>query len=199
MLVSSRATALSVAAVAGSLLVACSSSGSATNSGVSGTPTASATTAASSPAPDGSSASAPGDSALSKEQFVAQTNAVCASVYEAVKKLPTPSGPTDYSAIIAYGQGSLNLYPTFQQQVKALVARSADKGELTAKWVALDDADFAAQVPLVRQMVEAAKAKDDAKAQQLAQSLSEAPDHSSAEASFLNGYGLTDCARLESA
>jgi hypothetical protein len=185
--------------IAGALLAAaaiaitgCSSS--TTGSGKSPTPTASGTSL-SSP----STATSDSAGALAKAQFVAQANAVCASTLTKVKGVSTPTSETDYAAIAEYTQQLIVLFPPYLQQVKALVAQSADKDELTTKWITPEEGDFTAEQPLLTELIAAADAKDAAKVKSIEQSLSDGPDHSDAIASFMTGYGLTDCASLETA
>jgi hypothetical protein len=177
--VTSRTTQFALVAVAGALAIAgCSSSGSSGSN-----PSAS------------SSKSAAG---LSKAQFVAQADAVCKSFDTKRKALPTPAAATDFAAVTANIQGTLDLVPVFLTQSKALVARSADKDELTSKWISVEQSDFTATAPLARAVLAASKAKNAAAVQQAVTKLSAAPDHSPQIATFMTGYGLTDCATLES-
>lgn len=132
-----------------------------------------------------------------KAAFVAKANAVCKETDAKIKALPEPSGPTDYAAIIADGEASLSEFPGFITKIKAAVAESPDKDELTTKWVAADEADFAGQKPLLDKVLAAAKAHDAAQTSQYLDQLSNYKDHSAGIASYLNSYGLTDCATLE--
>jgi hypothetical protein len=203
-----RATAYVAVVAAAGIVAACSSSGSAKSDNTGATPPAG--TSPTSPAPSiqsttnaattsATSATSATGSTLSKAAFLAQTNALCASLDTKVKKLPTPSSLTDYPAIIAYTRAALDLFPPFSGQTKALVARSADKDELTAKWITLDESDYAAQKPLLTQLLAAAQAKQSAKVEQIYGALDRTPDHSDAEAAYLNSYGLTECAKLQQA
>jgi hypothetical protein len=171
--VSSRTTRFALIAAAGALAIAgCSSSGSSGGN-----------------APGSSSTSA---ATLSKAQFVAQADAVCKSFDTKRKALPTPAAATDFAAVTANIQGTLDLVPAFLTQSKALVARSADKSELTSKWLSVDEADYTATVPLARAVLAASKAKDATAVQQAVTKLSAAPEHSAQLVPFLTGYGLTD-------
>ncbi|HZE50942.1 MAG TPA: hypothetical protein VE074_15330 [Jatrophihabitantaceae bacterium] len=193
-----RATACVAVIAAAGIVAACSSSGSAKSDNTGATTpatTPASTSAAPSTTQQATTSAASGQ--LSKAEFVAQANAVCGSVNAKVQKLPAPSGPTDYPATIAYTRTVLDLFPPFSKQTKALVARSADKDELTAKWISLDQSDFAAQKPLLTQLLAAAQAKQSAKVEQLYSALDKTPDHSQAEATYLNSYGLTECAKLQ--
>ncbi len=176
--VSSRTARFALIAATGALAIAgCSSSAS------SGSPQSSAATT--SPA------------TLSKAQYVAQADAVCKSFDTKRKALPTPTAATDFAAVTANIQGTLALVPTFIAQSKALIARSADKAELTSKWLSVEQSDFAATAPLAQTALAAAKAKNATAVQQAVTKLSAAPDHSAQIASFMTSYGLSDCATLE--
>jgi hypothetical protein len=203
-----RAAAGVAAIAAASVIAACSSSGSPkvethgstasvpqTSTAI-GSATTSSTTQLATTTPVGRTSGA--GSPLSKAAFLSQTNTLCSSVYAKVSKLVTPSDPTDYPALIAYTKSALDLFPPFSRQTKALVARSPDKEELTAKWVALDESDYAAQKPLLNQLLAAAEAKKAADVQRLESALQNTPDHSDAEAKYLTSYGLTECAKLQS-
>ena len=192
--------------VAAAALAGCSSSKPKTDGATAPTPAGTSTAASTSrsstplatttPPPVGRTS--PVGAPLPKAAFVSQTNALCSSVYDKVSKLATPSGPTDYPAVIAYAKATLDQFPPFSRQAKALVARSPDKDELTAKWVTLDESDYAAQKPLLGQLLAAAQAKQAANVERLEGALQQTPNHSDAEAKYLTSYGLTECAKLQS-
>jgi hypothetical protein len=194
---SARTTAICAALSSAVLLVACSSSGSAdkptTSASVSSGP---ATSSGSGASATESSPSAPGQ--LAKADFVAQANAVCRATYPKIHPGPAPTGPTDYAALLAYAQATLREFPPFDSAIQALVARSADKDELTTKWVAVDEASVAAGKPFLQQLIAAVGTRDNGQIQQALNGLNAVPDQSQAEATFLTGYGLTECAKLAS-
>jgi hypothetical protein len=134
---------------------------------------------------------------LTKPQFISQTNAMCRSFDAQRKALPTPSSASDYAALVTSVDGNLKLVPAFLSQAKALVAQSADKDELTTKWVSIEESDFVASKPLLQKMLAAGQAKDAGAVQSAAQEIDAAPDHSADFATFMTSYGLTDCATLE--
>ncbi|HEY3715541.1 MAG TPA: hypothetical protein VGL39_13530 [Jatrophihabitantaceae bacterium] len=195
-----RATAYVAVVAAAGIVAACSSSGSAKSDNT-GTTTPAATPAATSAAPSTTQHATTSEASgqLSKTEFIAQANTLCTSLDAKVKMLPTPSSLTDYPAIVTYTRAALDWFPPFSGRAKALVARSADTDELTAEWITLDESDYAAQKPLLAQLLAAAQAKQSAKVEQLYSALDNTPDHSDAEAAYLNSYGLTECAKLDQA
>ncbi|MEO9240121.1 MAG: hypothetical protein ABI418_18745, partial [Jatrophihabitantaceae bacterium] len=122
---------------------------------------------------------------LTKTEFVSKMNAICSAIDSQRKALPTPSGLTDYPNIVANLSGTLRLLPSFIQQADQLVNRSADKAELTEKWLAIEKSDFATVKPLAERMVADSNAKDSAKVAADGEALSSAPDHSSTIATFM--------------
>jgi hypothetical protein len=169
------------------VLAACSSSGSKSPAGDT---TSQATTQ--------SAGTTPTTSGLTKSEFVSKADALCHTIVVKTDALPQPSGATDYAAIIATGEEALALFPPWLAKEQALVAQSSDKDELTAKWLAVEESDFNAQQPLLAQLVAAAKAKQTDKVGSIADQLNKAPTHSDSIAAYLTGYGLTECAKLES-
>jgi hypothetical protein len=140
----------------------------------------------------------PAPSGLSKADFVSKANALCRKTVGKIDALPTPSGPTDYAAIVTSLEATLALFPQWLGEAKALVAQSSDEDELTSKWLALDESDFNAQKALFTRVLAAAKAKNATETAKLAGQLGQAPSHSDGIAKYLTSYGLTDCAKLES-
>ncbi|MGI8667168.1 MAG: hypothetical protein ACR2N4_14270 [Jatrophihabitans sp.] len=136
-------------------------------------------------------------STLSKTDFLARMNAVCSAIDAQRKALPTPAGLTDYPNIAANLSGTLRILPAYLTQAEVLVRRSADKAELTSKWIAVEQSDFATIKPIAERMVADSTAKDEAKVSEDGEELSTVPDHSSTIADYLTGYGLTSCASLE--
>jgi hypothetical protein len=173
-------------ALGGCVLAACSSSGSKSPAGNTTLQTSQSTS------------TTQATSGLTKTEFVAQADALCHAIVAKTDALPQPSGATDYAAIIATGQEALALFPSWLAKEQALVAQSSDKDELTAKWLAVEESDFNAQQPLLAQLVAAAKAKQTDKVGSIADQLNKAPTHSDSIAAYLTGYGLTECAKLES-
>jgi len=186
-----RATACVAVIAAAGIVAACSSSGSAKSDNTGATPPATTTVAPS------STVSTTAAGTLAKADFVSKANALCASTYPKVHPGPAPTSATDYVATAKYAQVTLDEFPPFSQKAKALVARSADKDELTAKWIAVDEADVAAEKPLLQQLIAAANAHEEAKVQQIEDQLGSAPDHSEQTGTYLTSYGLTECAKLE--
>jgi len=189
-----RPLAYVTVALASFVLVACSSStsGKPRNGGPGNATTSAAATSAPATTAAPATHGAPG-----KADFLTAANAVCKATYTKVHALPIPTGPSDYPAIIAFGQATLKLFPPFAKKIRALVARSADKAELTAQWIGPDETSFKAQEPLLKQLVAAAKAKQADRVQQLLTQLDNMPDPSKKIATFMTGYGLTECAKLE--
>ncbi len=191
MSIRSRSVVSRVAIALGAcVLAACSSSGSKSPAGDT---TSQATTQASQ-----SASTTPATSGLTKSEFVSKADALCHTIVVKTDALPQPSGATDYAAIIATGEEALALFPPWLAKEQALVAQSSDKDELTAKWLAVEESDFNAQQPLLAQLVAAAKAKQTDKVGSIADQLNKAPTHSDSIAAYLTGYGLTECAKLES-
>ena len=186
------ATVLSLTLVA--VLAACSST---TNGHVVAgpAPTTASTTGfpATTSAPDTTSASG----TLPKADFVTQMNAVCADVQSQRDALPTP-GQGDYAGLVTYIEGVLRLFPVYVARVKILVARSADRAELTQKWVVVEEADYALAEPVLVKLLAAAKARDAAAVRTYTDELDKVPDHTTEIADFMTSYGLTTCATFES-
>lgn len=185
-----RSVAMWVATALGAaVLAACSSS-------VSGQPDKS--TASDSTTPATQQASSSSANAMSKTEFVSAANALCHTVAGQIAALPTPSGAGDYAALITYVQAAKALFPPWLAHEKALVAQSADKDELTAKWISLEEADYNAQKPLLDQLLTAAQAKQSAEVGRLGGELDKAASHTDEISAYLTTYGLADCAKLES-
>lgn len=172
-----------------------------------GSPSGSATSSSSSASTAGSSTPAPGFAStsagtpkgeLSKPDFLIEMNAICTSFTAQVKALPTPTAATDYAAITTNLTGTLRLLPAFISQAEALVDRSAERAVLQKNWLAVEKADLAAYKPVAQRMIAHSKAHDAAKVQADANALSALPDHTSRLVTYLNGYGLSSCAQLES-
>jgi hypothetical protein len=152
--------------------------------------------------PTGSGAPSTGNSApagpLSKPAFLSQMNGECNEVIAKLAAVPLPSSLDDFAGIERYGALSLQLFPPYLARAKSLVARSADRAELTTKWVAVEESDYQTSAPLLTKLVAAAHAKDSAKVTSIETQLNATPDHSADIAAFMTSYGLTDCASLES-
>jgi hypothetical protein len=197
-------------AVLGLVLAGCdgSSSNSAAPASSSVSSSTGSSTGSSSPAPTpGSSTPAPGFAStsagtpkgvLSKPDFLIEMNRLCSTYHAKVKALPTPTAATDFAAISANLSGTLQLGPSFISRAEALIARAAERAALEKNWLAVEKADFAASKPLLERMLADSKAHDAAKVQADANALSALPDHSSRLVTYLNGFGLSSCAQLES-
>ena len=194
---SHRARGLLAAAAGAVIMTGCTSSVPHPHGSMTTQPASPATPRSRTPAASPTSTAAT-PAILAKPDFITKADALCNDTYAKVQTLPTPSSPTDYPALIAYTKTVLKLYPPFSSTIKALIAQAADKDELTAKWIALDDANYNAQKPLLEQLLTAATAKQADRVRQLEDQLDSAPDDSDTVAAFLDGYGLTDCAKLES-
>lgn len=134
---------------------------------------------------------------LSKPDFLIDMNTLCRSFSARVKALPTPTGATDFDAITTNLTANLRLAPSFLSQAEALVDQAAERAVLQKNWLAVEKADYAAFKPVAQRMVAHSKDRDAAKVQADANALSALPDHSKALATYLAGYGLSDCATLE--
>ncbi|HEY3090194.1 MAG TPA: hypothetical protein VGJ59_19255 [Jatrophihabitantaceae bacterium] len=179
-----------LACIAGiAVLVGCSSSSKPPQSGTH-------TTSAVGSSPTQAPTSASGQ--LTKAEFVAQAIALCNSVYAKVNPGPAPTSATDYKALAAYTRATLREFPPYHQKLQALVARSADRDELTAKRVAPEAADANAIMPLLQELVTAIDGHDAGKVEQIARQLQDAPDHRADIAGFLTSYGPSDCVDLQS-
>ncbi len=188
-----RPLCLPLAVLAATALTACGSSSKDTAA----PPQASGATSASTtsmPSPTPS----PSPTLLTKAEFVAKIEAVCAGVTTRLDALPKPAGEQDYATLATFAQSTLALYPPYLKQVEALVARTADKQTLTANWLTLEKADFAAQAPALKKFAADAKAGNGAAVSADAQALDALPDHSEKIAGFMSGYGLKKCAALQS-
>jgi hypothetical protein len=172
---------IGLALVTATALAGCGSSGASHGTAGSASATASASTGT-----------------LSKTEFVTKMDAVCTAIDAKRKALPTPSGPSDFAALTAYTEGTLALFPAYFSQASALVAQSADKAELQAKWLDVEKSDFSAQQVAAEKLLTASKEKNAALVSQYTSQLSAASDHSSEIAAFMTTYGLTSCAALES-
>ena len=144
----------------------------------------------------GCSSSGSSSNTLTKAQFVAQADAVCAATLAKIKAAPTPTSTTDYADILSYDSIALDAEPAFQSQITALADRSPDAAALHKNWIDIDKADYESQKPLVLKLDAAAQAKNANQVNAVITQLGNEPDHSTAEANYLTGYGLTDCASL---
>ncbi len=152
----------------------------------------------STPASTATTAPAGKPGTLPKAAFIQQADRVCAGSLAAIDKLPAPTSDTDYAGLAAYAQGVITLYEQFTTQIDPLIARSADKAELIAKWRAPEDAVFKKVKPQYDALAAAAKAGDGTRAQQILTEISSSSDDGVDYSTFLQSYGLTDCANLES-
>lgn len=137
-----------------------------------------------------------GSGTVSKAEFVSRMNVVCAGVSRTLAA-SAPKSLTDYPALRDFAAATLTLFQAYITQAKTLAAKTADRAELNDKWISVEEADFNRGKPLLIQLVAAADAKDKAKIDALESQVGALPDHSAAIASFMTGYGLTDCAQLE--
>jgi hypothetical protein len=135
---------------------------------------------------------------LSKPDFLIEMNKKCKMFSDQVKALPTPTAATDFDAITTNLTATLRLWPSFIAQAEVLVNKSAERAILQKNWLAVEKADLAAFTPLAQRMVADSKAHNAAKVQADANALSAVPDHSSTLEAYLSGYGLTNCAELQS-
>lgn len=149
------------------------------------------------PIPSATTTTTTTPAALSHDQFVAQADQLCQSVRSEVPT-DTNADPSDLSAIAATLGPFLQYFPGFLAQAQSLVATQPDQAALEANWLAPINEDFTAVSPLVQQFLAAYDAGQTDQAQQLVGEIATQPDHSSAVAAYLNGYGLTTCAALES-
>jgi hypothetical protein len=145
-----------------------------------------------------SSSAGKAGSTLSKADFIAKTEAVCASTLAELEALPQPSGLTDYTNIVVYDAATLQVEPMFVSKVTSLVDQSPDKAALHRNWIDAVTAQFNAQKPYIAQLDTAAKAKDDAQITSAAQHIAALPENAKADdaVDYLNNYGLTSCASL---
>ena len=73
----------------------------------------------------GGAASSSTASGLGKAALVRQPNALCSTIFSAVKALPEPSGPTDYANIQDCVAKVLDLRDRFITQASVLVGQRA--------------------------------------------------------------------------
>lgn len=170
-----------------------SSSSAATSSSSASTPSSST------PAPGFASTSAgtPKD-VLSMPDFLIEMNKLCASYDAQLRALPEPTAATDFAAITTNLTATLRLWPSFIARAEPLIARMPDRAALERNWLAIDKADLAAFRPLAERTIAHSKAHDAAKVRADVDALTALPDHTSRVVSYLNGYGLGSCAKLES-
>ena len=178
-------------AVATSLAMsACSSSSSkstpSTGSSSSSSDTASSTTSATG-----------GAGALSKADFLTQANKVCAGVNTKLATLPKPTSPKDFTNIIGSLNGTTSLFGPYLTQVGKLASQTADADELQSKWIGPETKELTAFKAAAEKVVADARAKDAAKVQTDSQAISQTQTGAASIASYLNGYGLSECAQLE--
>lgn len=133
---------------------------------------------------------------ISKPDFLIDANAVCSAADARRRALPEPTGATDYDAIVANLTGILRIRPDLLTRAEALVVRAGERAELERRWLDVERADFAAFEPAARRLVDAARAHDPDRTAAASADLSAVPDHDSAVAAYLTGFGLADCARL---
>jgi hypothetical protein len=173
--------------------------GSPSGSSTGSTPSSASMPSSSAPAPGFASTSAGTPrGVISMPDFLIEMNRMCSSFDAKLKALPTPVGATDFAKINANLTGNLRLAPAFLSQAEALVSRTAVRAALEKNWLATERADFAAFRPLAQRMIADSKAHNAAKVQADASALSALPDHGKTVAAYLNGVGLSSCARLES-
>ena len=137
-----------------------------------------------------------GGSKLTKAEFITQADALCASTLAKINAGPTPTGLTDYTAIVKADELALAEEPKFITAMTKLVDRSPDAAALHKNWIDVQNSEFTQQKGLIVQLDEAAKAKDDTKINHLVQQLGSMPDHSADAAKYLKTYGLAKCSDL---
>jgi hypothetical protein len=128
------------------------------------------------------------------DQFIDQANALCRQISA---QIPLATDPTDLQGLSNAVNASLSVYPGFLGQVSNLIATQPDQPNLAANWLSPMQTDFDAARGLGAQFVQAVRDGDTETANQLLDQISAAPDHRTDVETFLNGYGLTDCATLE--
>jgi hypothetical protein len=148
-----------------------------------------------------SSGTAPGEGGtsghrLTKTQFIASMNSTCSSLLSKVKAIPAPTSADDFADLLKLDGFIDTAEPAFQKTAAAIVDRSPDSAALHKNWLDIDAADFKAQLPFLLKFDAAAKARDATELSTLVKQSASVPDHSAAEATYLTGYGLKDCAAL---
>ena len=111
--------------------------------------------------------------------------------------MPEPSGPTDYANVVSNLQGTTKLFPAFLSQVDRLVGQSPDRTELQTKWVEPEKDELGKFAAAAEKVIADAQGHNAAKVQTDIGGLNEANTNSKAIGSYLDGYGLTECANLE--
>ena len=147
--------------------------------------------------PSSSSSSTASSATLTKAEFLAKMNKVCSDVNGEINKLPEPSGPTDYANVVTNLQGTTKLFPAFLGQVDSLVGQSPDKVELQSKWVTPEKDELGKFSAAAQKVIADAQAHSAAKVETDIGGLNEANTNSKTIGSYLDSYGLTECAKLE--
>jgi hypothetical protein len=112
--------------------------------------------------------------------------------------LPSPTGLTDYAALLTDLTKTDQLFDSYIAAVTPLVDQSPDRVALQTGWLAVEEHDFAAGQPLFAQLSAALKAKNDAQIDAISKQLNAVPDHTDQIVAVLKAHGLTGCAQLES-
>ena len=137
------------------------------------------------------------DPVLTRAEFSDQANALCTATDNALSALPQPASDQDFAALETDLRSTITLFHRYLAQLEPLVARSPDRDELTANWLAPQTADFAVAEPLLNQLIEAAHARDATRMQNVNAELAALPDHTDAYATLLDQFGLTACSKLD--
>lgn len=136
-----------------------------------------------------------GSSGTSQAEFVKQANAVCTKVDAQVKAIAQPT-QSDLKSIAAYASSTEKAYQSYLDQVTALTNKAKDKTEIDKGWITPATADFAAEKPLLDELVTAAQTGDATKIAAVVKSLQNVTDHTAAIQSFQKKYGATQCSSL---
>jgi hypothetical protein len=135
---------------------------------------------------------------LTKSETIKRIDAVCSATDKQLRALPAAKSRQDYQSLLTDFDSTTSLYTSYFAQVEPIVAQSADRDQLTQKWLSVEKADFARQQPLVDQMVQALQAKDDTAVNAAEKKLQTVSVHTEQIVVYLRTYGLTACGTMES-
>ena len=140
--------------------------------------------------PQASPSASPSASALSKAEYVAKVNAVCARVEADAQKVPEPKTADDYLSVV---QGFISTIETAQAELRALTPPAADAAEIEAKFLAANDQQALALKVALPALQAAAQSDSTGAAEKAFGEAITAAETTDEQDPFATSYGFTSC------
>jgi len=140
--------------------------------------------------PQASPSASPSATALSKAEYVAKVNAICARVEADAQNVPEPKTADDYLSVV---QTFISTIETAQAELRALTPPAADAAEVEAKFLAANDQQALALKVALPALQAAAQSDDTAAAEKAFGEAVTAAETTDEQDEFATSYGLTSC------